>query len=122
MSEGAGDVPGGQRFLNPQAFRAAERGAVGSLGRNAITGPGFYNVDFSLARNFALGETARLQFRADAFNVLNHANLGTPDLVLTSNTFGIARYGRTGRNSGFPAVSPLAESPRQLQMSVQVSF
>ncbi len=117
-------VPGGQRLLNPQAFRAAE-GGLGSLGRNAFAGPGFYNVDFSLARSFGLrwlGESGRLQFRTDVFNLLNHANLGAPDTVLASQSFGIARYGRTGRSSGFPAVSPLAETPRQMQMSVQVSF
>lgn len=117
-------APGGKRLLNPQAFRAAERG-LGNLGRNAFASPGFYNVDFSLARSFALrwlGESGRLQVRADVFNLLNHANLGAPDPVLTSETFGIARYGRTGRSSGFPAVNPLAETPRQMQMSLHMSF
>ena len=118
-------VAGGQRLLNPQAFRAAAGGTLGTLGRNAIAGPGFYNVDFSLARSFALGwlgDAGKLQLRADVFNVLNHANLWSPDTLLTSETFGIARYGRFGRSDGFPAVSPLAETPRQVQLSVHVSF
>src|SRR6185369_14230430 len=46
-------VAGGVQLLNPQAFRAAT-GGLGNLGRNAIAGPGFYNIDFSLARSFTL--------------------------------------------------------------------
>ncbi len=61
--------------------------ALGNLGRNALTGPGFYNFDVALGRGFRLprlGEsTCKLRFRADAFNVFSHANLGNPDTVLS---------------------------------------
>ena len=49
-------------------------------------------------------------------------NLNNPDTLLTSPTFGIALYGRQGLASGFPAVSPLNETPRQFQLSVKVEF
>ena len=116
------DVTGGRRLLNRAAFADAAPSALGNLGRNALTGPGFYNFDVALGRSFRLHESAWLRFRADAFNLLNHANLGNPDTVLSSSTFGIAQYGRTGRASGFPAVTPLAEAARQFQMSVRVEF
>ncbi len=119
------DVTGGRRLLNRSAFADAAPSALGNVGRNAFTGPGFYNFDVALGRSFRLprlGESTWLRFRADAFNLLNHANLGNPDTALSSPTFGVAQYGRQGRASGFPAVTPLAESARQFQMSVRVEF
>jgi hypothetical protein len=119
------DVTGGRLLLNRSAFANAAPSALGNLGRNALTGPGFYNFDVALGRSFRvpyLGESTWLRLRADAFNLLNHANLGNPDTVLSSSTFGVAQYGRQGRASGFPAVTPLAESARQFQMSVRVEF
>ncbi|MEP6960645.1 MAG: carboxypeptidase regulatory-like domain-containing protein [Acidobacteriota bacterium] len=120
-----GDVRGGKLLVNGAAFAPAAPSALGNLGRNPFAGPGFYNFDVALGRSFRvphLGESTWLRFRADAFNLLNHANLGNPDTTLGSSTFGVAQYGRQGRASGFPAVSPLAESARQFQMSVRVEF
>jgi hypothetical protein len=54
--------------------------------------------------------------------VLNHSNLNNPDTQLNSPTFGIALYGRTGTPSGFPAVTPLNETPRQIQLSARITF
>ncbi len=63
---------------------------------------------------------ASLRIRADAYNVLNHANLGNPDAQLNDPEFGVATYGRQGYPSGFPAVAPLNETPREIQLSVRV--
>jgi hypothetical protein len=118
-------VAGGKQLLNPGAFAEAAPSTLGNAGRNDFIGPGFYNLDLSLARSFPvhkLGEAGRLTFRASAFNVLNHANLNNPDTLLTSPTFGVAVYGRQGVQSGFPAVSPLNEIPRQIQLSVKIEF
>jgi hypothetical protein len=121
-------VPGGVQLLNAAAFAEAAPSTLGNEGRNAFTGPGFYSLDLSVARSFPLrwlGESGRLRVRADAFNVLNHANLGNPDSLFTnppSSTFGIATYGRQGAQSGFPALSPLNETPRQIQLSVKIEF
>ncbi len=119
------DVVGGKLLLNRSAFASAAPSTLGNLGRNTFAGPGFYNFDVALGRSFRLpklGESTWLRLRADAFNLLNHANLGTPDTLLSSPTFGVAQYGRQGRASGFPAVMPLAETARQFQMSVRVEF
>lgn len=121
-------VAGGMQLLNPAAFAEAAPSTLGNLGRNAFSGPGFYSVDVSLARAFALpwlGEGGRLKVRADAYNFLNHANLGNPDALFTnppSPTFGSATFGRQGFQPGFPAITPLNETPRQVQLSVRVEF
>ena len=49
-------------------------GCVGNLGRNTFVGPGYVNLDTSLFKTFRLSDRFRLQFRAEAFNILNHTN------------------------------------------------
>jgi hypothetical protein len=118
-------VPGGVQLLNPAEFTSAAPSTLGNSGRNAFFGPGFYSLDVSLARTFPLpwlGESGRFRIRADAYNVLNHANLGNPDAQLNDPTFGVATYGRQGYPSGFPAVAPLNETPREIQLSLKVEF
>jgi hypothetical protein len=118
-------VPGGVQLLNPAQFSAAAPSTLGNTGRNAFVGPGFYSFDLSLARAFPLrwlGEAGQIRFRADAYNLLNHANLGNPDAQLNDPEFGVATYGRQGYPSGFPAVAPLNETPREIQLSLRVVF
>lgn len=115
-------VAGGKKLLNPAAFANAAASMLGTAGRNEFIGPGFYNLDVSLARSFAIREGIRLTARASAFNVLNHANLNNPDTLFTSPTFGVALFGRQGVQSGFPATAPLNETPRQVQLSLKLEF
>lgn len=70
--------------LNPQT----QAGQFGNAGRNIARGPAFTNVDISLLRDFKLREGVNLQFRAESFNVANHANLGLPVADLNSTNFG----------------------------------
>ncbi|HXJ38224.1 MAG TPA: TonB-dependent receptor, partial [Bryobacteraceae bacterium] len=118
---------GGVYVLDPAAFRQPDSGP-GTSGRNAFRGPGLYNADVSLSKTFAipqfwkLRENATFTFRADAFNVLNHANLGNPDNLLGSKTFGLSTYGRQGAASGFPAVSPLNDAARTFQILLRAQF
>ncbi len=124
----------GSIILNRQAFSLrpfpSPDGAV-RTGRNAFTGPGFYNFDMSVARAFRfpkLGESGKLTFRADAFNLLNHANLGNPWNILpnfrvpNSGRFGLAYRGKYGSASGFPSLAPLNETARSVQLVVRVEF
>src|SRR5262245_5035667 len=69
------------RYLNKAAFATIPKGAAtgatlraGNCGNNALRGPGLWNLDFSIAKNFAITEQKRFQLRADMFNVLNHTN------------------------------------------------
>ncbi len=118
-------APGGRRLLDVAAFRAPARGVLGNTGRNAFPGPGFLSVDISLARSFPLpwlGESSRITLRADAFNFLNHTNLGDPEPFITSPDFGLARFGRRGRDAGFPALTPFTETGRQVQLLLRLDF
>jgi len=63
-------------------------GQFGNEGRNAVRGPGYANVDFSLFKNFVFAESKRLQFRAEAFNAFNRANFALPENDLNSPAFG----------------------------------
>ena len=117
---------GGVQLLNPAAFKDAAKSTLGNLGRNAFTGPGFYNLDLAVGRSFPLpwlGEGSVLNFRADLFNALNHANLGNPDTQINDANFGLATFGRqASQGSGFPTLTPLNETPRQIQLSVRIQF
>ena len=118
-------APGGRR-LNPDAFRASS-GPQGSLGRNALRGFGLSQLDLALRRQFTLSERARLQLRAEVFNVFNHPNFGDPVGDLASRLFGLSTQtlarslGSGGANGG---LSPLYQvgGPRSVQLALKVLF
>jgi hypothetical protein len=91
-----GDPNGGPQTVNEWLSRSAferlniqrEAGQFGNAGRNIARGPAYTNVDVSMVRDFALRGETRLQFRAEVFNVANHANLGLPVADLNSANFG----------------------------------
>jgi len=70
--------------LNP----VTQAGQFGNEGRNVVRGPGIEDVDLSLFKYFNVGETRRVQFRAECFNLLNHPNFGLPENDLESPAFG----------------------------------
>lgn len=116
---------GGVRILNRSAFQRSNAAMQGNLGRNSLVGPGFYSLDVSISRRFAirrLGDSRYFTIRADAFNVLNHVNLDNPNSDLTSGHFGEALFGRSGLSSTFPALLPLSERPRQIQLLLRFEF
>ena len=114
-------APGG-KTLNPNAFTAPTAVRQGTEGRNDIPGFGLTQVDASLARDFPLNETFRLQFRTDAFNVLNHANFANPQ--------GFFQFGpsflqsQKMLNQALGGLNPLFQEggPRSLQLSLKLSF
>jgi hypothetical protein len=69
-------------YLNGNAFSLPDLGTFGNLGRNAIYGPDFWNVDFAVAKNFPLTERVKLQFRAEFFNIFNHPNFALPSFFV----------------------------------------
>jgi len=69
-------------WFNPGAFQQldinTQIGQFGNAGRNIVTGPGVQQWDFSALKNFRFTESKNLQFRAEFFNIFNHANFGVP--------------------------------------------
>jgi hypothetical protein len=69
-------------YINPLAF-ATPAGNFGDLGRDAVYGPGFWNIDFSLTKDTKLTERLNLQLRAEFFNIFNHPQFALPGGVIT---------------------------------------
>jgi hypothetical protein len=61
-------------------------GTFGTCTRNMLPGPWLTDWDASVEKWFAIHEKLKLQFRADAFNVLNHTNFGNPFLTFGAET------------------------------------
>jgi Carboxypeptidase regulatory-like domain/TonB dependent receptor len=66
-------------FAIEPGFNGAWGDVIGTVGRNTLRGPGFFQADFSLMKDFAVHEKMKLQFRVDLFNIFNHPNFGPPD-------------------------------------------
>jgi Carboxypeptidase regulatory-like domain len=78
------------RYFNTDAFAAFAPGqqAFGNAGIGIMRGPGYVNADFTLAKNFPIGDRRSVQFRTEFFNAFNHANFGPPNLQRDSSGFG----------------------------------
>jgi outer membrane receptor protein involved in Fe transport len=93
------------QWVSPSGFAAPGGGTnhntFGTLSRNAVFGPGRWNVDAGLLKNFHFtkSESRYLQFRLEAYNVFNHANLNNPNLTFTDPNFGRI-FGKTGSGPG----------------------
>jgi hypothetical protein len=100
------------KWFDTSVFTAVSR--FGNLGRNVVIGPGFSNTDFSIIKNTRLGEDLRLQFRAEFFDLFNHANFGPPGTVVGTPAFGQITSTR------FPTGE--SGSSRQIQFAVKLNF
>jgi hypothetical protein len=74
----------GRVFLNPSAFTMPQPGTFGNLGRYVLHGPGLAQIDFTLHKQFRIDETRNIEFRAEFYNILNHANFANPPAVLNN--------------------------------------
>jgi hypothetical protein len=69
------------QYFNPGAFTDNALGTPGNAGRRSFTGPGMFNTDLALLRNFRLSEAKSFQFRLESFNVFNHTQFFGPSVV-----------------------------------------
>ena len=113
------------QFFHPAAFSAPAYGTVGNASRDLLTGPAYNDLDASLTKVTPLGESARLQFRAEFFNILNHTNLGTPsETVFASGP----TQGTTANQTAAVTLSPTAGvitsagTSRQIQFGLKLLF
>ena len=95
-------------WFNPAAFATPAAYTFGNLGRNTVYGPGMQTMDVAMTRSFAVLERVRLEMRAEAFNALNHSNLGTPN-----------RFVNTPQ---FSTITEASTPGREFQLSARLSF
>ena len=84
-------VAGGQNinsWFNVNAFAAPAPGTFGNMGRNIVYGPSLNAVNMSLHKVFAITERVKLDFSANATNVLNHPSFALPDKLIGPGHFG----------------------------------
>jgi hypothetical protein len=77
-----------ERWFNTDAFATPPAFTFGNAGRNSVYGPGLSKTDVALQREFAIQGNVRLEFRAEAFNLFNVTNYGTPERFVNTPQFG----------------------------------
>jgi hypothetical protein len=111
-----------QNWLNYAAFAVPANGTWGNLGRNAVRGPGHWQIDPALSKRFLVTERVGATFRAEAFNIFNSAQYGKPGTswapassVPNPNNYGVitSAYNTNTAGSG---------GPRDLQFSLKIDF
>jgi hypothetical protein len=96
-----------KQWFSTSSFAAPANGFFGDAAVGSIRGPGYTSFNVALAKTFPVGERFKAQFRAEAFNVLNHPNFGG---VVTS--LGSANFGHV----------TAAGDPRQLEFALKLTF
>ena len=74
--------PDGAGYLNAAAFVQPAFGTFGTMQRNSIYGPRFWNLDFAISKDTPITERVRLQLRAEFFNIFNHPNFALPEFFI----------------------------------------
>jgi len=101
------------RYFNTSAFVAplkiGDGTALGNGPRNYLTGPGFWNTDMAVVKNFPVRENVRAEFRTEFFNLFNHPNFANPG----SNVASPASFG---------VISNTVAAPRILQLALRIRF
>jgi len=101
------------RYFDPTAFLLPAAGTFGNVSRGAFIGPGLADFDTALFKNFAFSEQNRLQFRVEAFNVLNRANFAAPNPVTFSGT---------NYSSSAGVITLTSTNSRQIQLALKLLF
>jgi len=95
------------KWFSTESFALARLETFGNVGRNTLIGPGTFNIDFSAHKSFNFTERRRLEYRAEFFNVLNHANFNNPNTSVSASSFGRITSAR---------------EPRIIQMALKLYF
>jgi hypothetical protein len=88
---------GANTYFFPDAFASGQPGKFGTANRRFFYGPGIVNFDFAVLKSTAVTESTALEFRAEFFNILNHANFENPNGNFSSSRFGLVSRARDPR-------------------------
>ncbi len=109
-------------YFNPNAFILQPVGTLGNVGRNALYGPGFEDVDFSLGKRTkisALGEAGNFEVRADVFNIFNRANFAVPYNAVFAGSLNDTTE-KPLANAG--VITSLSGPSREIQVSLRLNW
>jgi hypothetical protein len=111
------------RYFSLGAYYEAPAGQFGNVGRESIVGPGIFNIDFELHKQFRMpyNENHVVQFRLEAFNVLNHPNWAMPNLNILAGA-AQAAMPSTASHTGFGIVTGTSIAMRQVQLGLKYVF
>lgn len=110
-------------WYNPCAFVMAPLGSYGTLGRDSMLGPGNWNFDAAIWRTFPISERFKLDFRAEAFNALNHLQIANPGTGIFTGNISVANpNGATGRSNTAGYIGSAANQPRIMQLALKLTF
>ncbi|HYR90957.1 MAG TPA: carboxypeptidase regulatory-like domain-containing protein, partial [Terriglobia bacterium] len=104
-------------WFDPRAFTVPLAGTFGNAGRSTFRGPGLFNLDTSLFKRIPIRESVTLQFRAEAFNVLNHVNFAFPNQVVFQGNSANYSYSESAGE-----ITNTATPSRQLQFALKLLF
>ncbi len=109
----------GATWFDPNAFRPITDVRFGNAGRNSMRGPGFFNLDASLFRDFPVTELLKLQFRAETFSLTNTPQFGNPGGNASAPSRNAA--GQITALNGFSEVVS-ASGARQVRFAIKLFF
>jgi hypothetical protein len=132
----------GTPWFNASCFTPAPLGTYGNAGRDVIIGPNLWGTDFSLTKNWKVtkvSEQFNVQFRAEAFNVLNHPTFQNPNAApfnaALSSAVNAASSGScspasnatlapcgVSLNASSGRITATNSSPRQIQLALKITF
>jgi Carboxypeptidase regulatory-like domain/TonB dependent receptor len=115
-----GGVGRGTPYFDPTAFAPVTAVRYGTVGRNTMRGPGVFNLDASLFRNFKITEKWTLQFRSEVFNLTNTPAFGNPGSNASSPTRNAD--GSIINTNGFSEITSAAGTERQFRFALKLSF
>ena len=104
-------------WINLAAFKSPLPGTFGNAGRDIFRGPGLWQLDLGASKRIALTERYQLQLRAEAFNVLNRAQLGMPQSDISA---GPGEFGLVTQPVNTTPVG--TGTPRQIQLALRFEF
>jgi hypothetical protein len=110
-------------WFNRAAFVEAPVGQFGNVGRDTALAPGTFSINAEVHKNFRMPfkESHQVQFRAEAFNLLNHPNFGGPNAnILAGSPVPGAAAGTP--HQGFGTINTTAIPMRQLQLGLKYTF
>jgi hypothetical protein len=119
--------PSPNGWYNRAAFAVAPFGQFGNVGRNTALAPGVFSINAEVHKNFRMPykESHQVQFRAEAFNLLNHPNFGGPNgNILTGLPDPNAPNPATAPHLGFGVINTTATGipMRQIQLGLKYTF